>query len=75
MHDNRSSKAVLSIILVVVIIGLAASFLEKAPPTKQKRLSPSTTNSVIHLTPINTVLTPVGRLEYEAKNLLKLPYQ
>jgi 4-amino-4-deoxychorismate lyase len=32
-------------------------------------------NSVIHLIPINTVLTPVGKLEYEAKNLLKLPYQ
>jgi 4-amino-4-deoxychorismate lyase len=32
-------------------------------------------NSVIHLIPINTVLTPVGTLEYEAKNLLKLTYQ
>jgi hypothetical protein len=68
MHDNRFSKAVLSIILVVVIIGLAASFLEKAPPTKQKPPSASTTNSVIHLIPINTVLTPVGKLEYAAKH-------
>ena len=30
-------------------------------------------NSVIHLIPINTVLTPVGTLEYEAKNLLNCP--
>ena len=32
-------------------------------------------NSVIHLIPIHTVLTPVGKLEYETKSLLKLTYQ
>jgi 4-amino-4-deoxychorismate lyase len=34
-------------------------------------------NSVIHLIPINTVLTPVGRLEYVAQfpTLFKIPYQ
>jgi 4-amino-4-deoxychorismate lyase len=32
-------------------------------------------NSVIHLIPIHTVLSPVGKLEYEAKNLLRTPYQ
>jgi 4-amino-4-deoxychorismate lyase len=30
-------------------------------------------NSVIHLLPISTVLTPVGKLEYEAKILLNCP--
>jgi 4-amino-4-deoxychorismate lyase len=32
-------------------------------------------NSVIHLIPISTVLTPVGKLEYEVQDLLNLPYQ
>jgi hypothetical protein len=75
MYDNRLSKAILSIILVVVIIALAASFLEKAPPTEKKSPSPSASNSVIHLIPIHTVLTPVGKLEYAVQHLLNLPYQ
>jgi 4-amino-4-deoxychorismate lyase len=32
-------------------------------------------NSVIHLIPISTVITPVGKLEYEVQDLLNLPYQ
>ncbi len=32
-------------------------------------------NSVIHLIPIHTVLTPVGKLEYAVQDLLNLPYQ
>jgi hypothetical protein len=68
MYDNRLSKAILSIILVVVIVALAASFLAKAPPTEKKLPSPSASNSVIHLIPINTVLSPVGKLEYEARH-------
>jgi 4-amino-4-deoxychorismate lyase len=32
-------------------------------------------NSVIHLIPISTVFTPVGKLEYEVQDLLNLPYQ
>jgi 4-amino-4-deoxychorismate lyase len=32
-------------------------------------------NSVIHLIPIHTVITPVGKLEYGVQYLLNLPYQ
>jgi len=32
-------------------------------------------NSVIHLIPIHTALTPVGKLEYTVQDLFKIPYQ
>jgi 4-amino-4-deoxychorismate lyase len=32
-------------------------------------------NSVIHLIPIHTVITPVGKLEYRVQDLFKIPYQ
>jgi hypothetical protein len=67
VYDNRLSKAILSIILVVVIIGLATAFLEKAPPTERKSPPPSATNSVIHPIGINTVLNLMGKLKYDAQ--------
>jgi hypothetical protein len=66
MYDNRLSTAILSIILVVVIIALASAFLDKAPPNEKKLPSSSATNSVIHPISINTVLNPLGKLEYGA---------
>jgi hypothetical protein len=66
MYDNRLSKAILSTILVIVIIGLASSFLDKTPPNQQKSPPPSATNSVIHPISINIALDPVGKLEYRA---------
>ncbi len=63
MYDNRLSKAILSIVLIVVIIGLASAFLEKAPPNEKKLPPSSATNSVIHPISINTVLNPLGKLE------------
>jgi hypothetical protein len=70
MHDNRLSKAILSIVLVVgVIIVFATSSSKKVPPDEQKS-PPLSANSVIHPISINTALDPLSKLEYGARHAM-----